>query len=375
MSPQLAPELDPAELDSLGLNTEEGLSKFSVPSATAAPATEIEPETITYENIPDSTLIADLPVSRLRADEEEDLVERRDAIRQRWAAGLDWANVIWLGVVHLGALSALFFFTWKAVAIMAVLGWLTGGIGICLSFHRGLTHGSFQTSRPMRWLLAFIGGLAGEGSALTWVAVHRKHHLFSDQAHDPHSPRDGKWWSHILWLGPRYTSEYKSKMIDRYARDLNKDPVMRFLDKTFLLWHIVLGVVLYAVGSLGWDSYTGWSFVAWGLFIRMLYVLHATWFVNSATHIWGYRNYETTDDSRNLWWVALVTYGEGWHNNHHAFQRMANYGHKWWEFDITYQTIRLMEKVGLVWNVVHHKPHHERALKNAARQPATSSSR
>ena len=128
---------------------------------------------------------------------------------------------------------------------------------------------------------------------------------------------------------------------------------MRFLDKTFLLWHFATGVGLFALGYFVWGTYIGWSLVVYGLFLRLLFVLHSPWFVNSASHIWGYRTYETTDNSRNLWWVALLTYGEGWHNNHHADQRMANYGHQWWEFDITYQTICLMEKLGLAWNVVH----------------------
>jgi stearoyl-CoA desaturase (delta-9 desaturase) len=131
---------------------------------------------------------------------------------------------------------------------------------------------------------------------------------------------------------------------------------MRFLDRTFILWHIGLGVVLFAIGYALSGTYMGMSLLVYGLFLRLVYVLHATWFVNSATHLWGYRNYETTDHSRNLWWVALLTYGEGWHNNHHAFQRMARHGHRWWEIDVTYGVILLLEKVGLAWNVVHEVP-------------------
>jgi stearoyl-CoA desaturase (delta-9 desaturase) len=185
------------------------------------------------------------------------------------------------------------------------------------------------------------------------VAVHRKHHAFSDKEGDPHSPRDGKWWSHIGWLAPRMGKPYYEAVYKRYAPDLLKDPVFRFLDQTFLLWHILLGVAMFAVGHFVWDTYTGISFVVYGMFLRMVWVLHVTWFVNSATHIWGYRNYETTDDSKNLWWVGLLAYGEGWHNNHHAYQRMAKHGHKWWEFDATYMAILAMEKVGLAWDVVH----------------------
>ncbi len=113
---------------------------------------------------------------------------------------------------------------------------------------------------------------------------------------------------------------------------------------------------MWTVGYVGWDAYTAWSFVVWGMFVRMVWVYHITWAVNSATHMWGYRNYETSDDSKNLWWVGLLAWGEGWHNNHHAYQRMARHGHKWWEFDMTYYSIWLLEKVGLAWNVVHKVP-------------------
>jgi stearoyl-CoA desaturase (delta-9 desaturase) len=128
----------------------------------------------------------------------------------------------------------------------------------------------------------------------------------------------------------------------------------------FLPSHVITGILLYAIGYFGWNSFTGWSFVFWGMFVRLVYVLHVTWFVNSATHLWGYRNYETSDDSKNLWWVGILAFGEGWHNNHHAFQRMAKAGHKWWEIDVTYWAILALEKVGLAWNVVKEPPQHGR---------------
>ncbi|MBI2826119.1 MAG: fatty acid desaturase [Planctomycetia bacterium] len=268
--------------------------------------------------------------------------------------------VLWIAFLHVGALSALFFFTWKGLLLTLILGWFTGAVGITLGYHRCLTHGSFSSYQWVRRTLAFIGGLAGEGPATMWVAVHRKHHEFSDHEGDPHSPREGFWWSHMVWLAPNRGRENQKQLIERYAPDLLKDPVMPFLDKTFLLWHWVLGVALFAAGYFWWDLYTAWSFVAYGMFLRLIYVLHITWFVNSATHKWGYRNYETTDDSRNLWWVGLLAYGEGWHNNHHAYQRMARHGHRWWEIDMTYWMILGLEKVGLAWNVVHERPSHQR---------------
>ncbi len=269
-----------------------------------------------------------------------------------WKKPLDWPVVLWLGLLHVGALAAPFFFTWKGLGVALFLYWLTGSLGICLGFHRLLTHGSFQTWRPVKWFFAWLGGLAGEGPALMWVAVHRKHHVFSDTEHDPHTPRDGAWWSHMLWLAPDRGSQKSRELIARYAPDLNRDPVMRFLDKSFIFWPFVVAAALFSIGYFGWDAYTGWSLLVWGVFARMVFLLHVTWLVNSASHIWGYRNYETTDDSRNCWWVGLLAFGEGWHNNHHAYQRMARHGHRWYEVDVTYWAIWLMEKCGLAWRVV-----------------------
>ena len=290
--------------------------------------------------------------SRVRGNQQPQ-TEQRAKPADVWQRPLDWPIVVWLGLLHVGALAAPFLFTWKGLGIAVFLYWLTGSLGICLGFHRLLTHGSFQTWRPVRWFFAWLGGLAGEGPALMWVAVHRKHHVFSDTEHDPHTPRDGGWWSHMLWLGPDRGKQPSRELIERYAPDLAKDPVMRFLDKTFILWPWLLGGALFAIGYYGWDAYTGWSFVVWGVFVRMVFLLHVTWLVNSASHMWGYRNYETTDDSRNCWWVGLLAFGEGWHNNHHAFQRMAKHGHRWYELDVTYWAICAMEKLGLAWRVVH----------------------
>jgi len=270
----------------------------------------------------------------------------------RWSNGLDWASVFWIGLVHLGALAAPLFFTWKGVILVLVLGWITGGVGVCLGYHRLLTHRSFQTFRWVRRSLGLLGALAGEGPPITWVAVHRKHHHHADKEGDPHSPREGGWWSHILWLFPRPRHPEWRQMIQRYAKDLLKDPFMRSLDKTFLAWHLAMGLALFACGWLIWGSYTGLSFVFFGMFLRLVYVMHVTWLVNSASHMWGYRSYPTRDDSRNLWWVGLLAYGEGWHNNHHAFPARARHGHRWWELDMTYMLVRAMELFGLAWNVI-----------------------
>lgn len=252
---------------------------------------------------------------------------------------LNIPTLLWFLVLHAGALAAPFYFTWDALFVAVGLAALTG-LSVTLGFHRYLTHASFQTYPWVRFLLAFLGGLAGEGSALVWVATHRKHHAHSDQPGDPHSPRDGKLWAHILWMLPKYDDP---GLCRQYAPDLLKEPGMRFLDRTFLLWHVLLAVGLYAVGGLPW--------LLWGTFLRTVFVLHTTWCVNSITHVFGYRNYRTNDDSTNCWWVALLTFGEGWHNNHHHLPWTANHGHRRWEIDPTYWVIRAMAAVGLAWNV------------------------
>jgi sn-2 palmitoyl-lipid 9-desaturase len=291
------------------------------------------------------------PAAEVSRRAAKNVAAEREMIRQ-WSHGLDWPIVGWLAVVHLGALAAPFCFTWQGLIAFCLFSWISGGLGVCLGYHRCLTHSSFQTFRWVRHTLGLLGTLAGEGPPITWVAVHRKHHRFSDQPGDPHSPHDGGWWSHILWVFPRPKEPQWQNMMQTYAKDLSKDRFFRMLDATFLLWHIGLGAGLLALGWCCWDLRTGVSLLVWGMFLRLVYVLHVTWLVNSAWHMWGYRNYQTTDDSRNLWWVGLLAFGEGWHNNHHACPARAAHGHRWWEFDSTYLVIRLMEKVGLAWKVV-----------------------
>ena len=322
-------------------------------STVTPPITEISPETIDRETPSGS----DKQHSQL-ADPK-----RREVSKP---------NLIWLAVLHAGALAAFlpYFFSWQGVILMLGLHWLTGGIGICLGFHRLLTHMSFKTYRPFRWFIAWLGGLAGEGSALDWVANHRQHHACSDLEGDPHSPLDGGLWSHIVWLAWQYPADELKMQHERCAPDLVRDKGIQFLDKTFLLWHLLLAAALFAIGYFSSGLQMACSLVVWGMFVRLCLVLHATWLVNSASHMWGYRNYTTTDQSRNNWWVALITYGEGWHNNHHAFPRMAAHGHRWWEIDVTFIAIRCLQAVGLAWDVVDYKSGSEKLKRARAKKGA-----
>ncbi|QDV66985.1 Fatty acid desaturase [Rosistilla carotiformis] len=264
-------------------------------------------------------------------------------------------SIIWLVAAHIGAIFAIWTFSWPALIATVALHWITGGLGICLGYHRYLTHTGFQSHRWVKYMFAVIGSLAGEGSPLDWVADHRKHHAESDQPGDPHSPNDGAWWSHMFWLVYSTHNGDREAYFKRWIPDLASDPGMRLIEKLFLPLNFAMGGALAIGGYLYGGTEMAISMVVWGMFLRLVFVLHSTWLVNSASHMWGYRNYETTDKSRNNWWVALVTYGEGWHNNHHAYPRMAKHGHKWWEIDLTYMAIKAMQKVGLIWKVVDYR--------------------
>jgi stearoyl-CoA desaturase (delta-9 desaturase) len=268
------------------------------------------------------------------------------------SAGIAWPALLWIGGLHLGALLAFVpaYFSWTALVVCLVLHWLCGGIGICMTYHRLLTHRSFAT-RPkfLEYVLTAIGCTSSEGGPIGWVADHRRHHAHSDDEFDVHSPNRGFGWAHMFWwMTPDITSIHTPEYYAKWAPDLMKDPVLRWLDKYHYIFPIGLGVGLYLVG--------GMPMLVWGGFVRSILVLHTTWLVNSATHIWGYRTHETRDTSTNLWWVALLTYGEGWHNNHHAFQTSARHGNRWWEIDTTYWAIRLMQLLGLAHSVKLPKP-------------------
>lgn len=253
---------------------------------------------------------------------------------------INWTVIAFMVFIHAGALFGPFTFSWSALALAVLLHWITGGLGITLGFHRLITHRSFTTPKWFEYVLATLGSLTAEGSPAEWVAIHRIHHKYSDTEEDPHDSNRGFWWSHMGWLSyePPPTEELK-----KYTPDLNGDPYYEFMRKNFMLPQVILAILLYAWG--------GWSFLVWGVFVRLIMVYHSTWLVNSATHKFGYRNFESKDGSTNCWWVALLAYGEGWHNNHHAYPYSARHGLKWWEIDATWMTIRFLEFIGLATKV------------------------
>lgn len=276
---------------------------------------------------------------------------------------VNWAASAWLIAVHIGALACPWTFSWSGLALVVLMHWMTGSLGICLGFHRLLTHTGLVVPKWLSHTFAFIGALAGEGGPLSWCANHRKHHAFSDQVGDPHSPNDGPWWAHMFWLAFSTDGGDSQAYFKKWVPDLMKDPYLVFLEKAFLPIHIAFGAAVTFAGYLVGGSSLAVSWLVYAVCLRMVLVLHTTWFVNSASHMFGYRNYETRDQSRNLWWVAIIAYGEGWHNNHHALPRLAQHGHKWWEFDMTYMVIRFLRLVGLATDIVDLKSMDEKKLK------------
>jgi fatty-acid desaturase len=212
-----------------------------------------------------------------------------------------------------------------------------------MGYHRLLTHRSYKAPKWLEYSLAVCGTLALEGGPIFWAATHRAHHKYADKYGDPHTPREGKWWAHIVWMLVGNASHCRLDECSRYAPDLVRDPFYVWLSR---FHYVPLAVVAILLATLG-----GLPFVLWGVFFQVSAGMHATWLVNSATHLWGRRRFETRDDSRNNWWVALLTFGEGWHNNHHAHPTSARHGLAWYELDITWITIRLLWMIGLVRSV------------------------
>lgn len=260
------------------------------------------------------------------------------------AKGINWTTTVWMIIFHAGAVAALFMFSWKALFVTLFLWWVSGSLGIGMGFHRLLTHRGFKTPRVVEYFLTVCGTLALEGGAINWVVTHRIHHAHTEvEGKDPHTPRDGRWWAHMGWILRGTAQQHEDAVLWRYAPDLMRDRVHLWINRLYYLPLVLLGVGLYAFG--------GWPLMMWGVFIRVTVGLHATWLVNSATHLWGSRRFESNDDSTNNLWVALVTFGEGWHNNHHAHPRAARHGVAWYEIDINWWGIRTLQLLGLAKDI------------------------
>jgi stearoyl-CoA desaturase (delta-9 desaturase) len=257
--------------------------------------------------------------------------------------GLNVFTSIILVLLHIGAIAAFFCFTWQRLAVAAVLYYIATGLGISMGYHRLHTHRSYKVPLWLDYFFAVCGTLTLEGGPIFWVATHRIHHQNSDQPGDPHSPRDGAFWSHVGWILFGETNHNNTRLMSRYAPDLAKFRFHVWLNDYHWSPILVLTAILYLAGGV--------PLVLWGNCLRIVFGLHATWLVNSATHMWGARRFATRDDSRNNWWVALISFGEGWHNNHHAHPTSARHGLAWYEFDPSWLLLKVLKAAGIAKSV------------------------
>ena len=270
-----------------------------------------------------------------------------------------------IAATHLVALLAFvpWLFSWTGL-VVALLGlYVFGTLGISLCFHRLLAHRSLACPKWLEHSLAILGLCCVQDTPARWVGIHRRHHEHADEQPDPHRPLAGFLWAHIGWMVYRNRDLTRLKLVSRYSKDILRDPFYARLEQNFRWVRVVLISWLCFFGSgffielhlhrNGLQAVQfGLSTLVWGVFVRTVLVWHITWAVNSVTHLWGYRNYETSDSSRNNILVGLLSNGEGWHNNHHADPRSARFGRRWWELDATWLTIRLLSTFGLARKVV-----------------------
>jgi stearoyl-CoA desaturase (Delta-9 desaturase) len=286
---------------------------------------------------------------------------------QRYS-NLGAAIIPFLAVIAAGILSWNSLLHWSDLAIFAVM-YIVVGLGVTIGFHRLLTHRSFATYKPIGYSLAVAGSMAVQGPVICWVADHRKHHAHTDEEGDPHSPHvghgtgvvgslKGLWWAHLGWLLDRHGQADPR----RYARDLREDAGMRRISAAFP-FIVVAGLLLpFAAGFVITGTLAGAATaLLWGGFVRVFILHHVTWSVNSVCHFFGRRRFATEDESTNVTWVALLSFGEGWHHNHHAFPRSAKHGLRWYEPDVSGSIIRALERIGLAWNVVTITPERQQA--------------
>ena len=253
----------------------------------------------------------------------------------------NWPTILWMGAIHTLGLMALAYFSLPNLVALLILWYVSTCLGITLGYHRLISHKAFRAPVWVTRVLATCGALAVQKGPITWAGLHRQHHKFADAPGDPHSSRESFFHCHFGWMMREVEAEAD---VARWTKDLAKDPYLVWLEDWFMLPTLLVGLGLFAVG--------GWSMVLWGIALRLVVGYHVTWLVNSATHFFGYKTYETGDDARNCWWVALLSWGEGWHNNHHHRQNSAKTGEKWWEFDVTWYHVWLMRQLGLATRVV-----------------------
>ena len=251
---------------------------------------------------------------------------------------INWRDLGTIVSFHLLLIPAFFYFSWQNLAIMLIGNWVVGSLGVGLGYHRLLTHRSFKAPKWLEYILTIFASMSLQNEAYKWVATHRIHHAFTETEKDPHSTRPGFWWAQIGWIFKGTAQDHDEATLKKYVPDLLKDKGQQVIAKFFYVPIILSAIIFFAIG--------GWGMVLWGVVVRTIFGWHTTWFVNSLAHLYGNRRFETTDDSTNNWFVAILTFGEGWHNNHHAFPTSARHGLAWYEFDMNWIAIRIFERLG-----------------------------
>ena len=272
------------------------------------------------------------------------------------------------------------FFSWTGV-VVCLIGVHLFGQAITMGYHRLLTHRSFETRLWFEHLLVLLAMCSFEDTPARWVATHRVHHAHSDEQEDPHSPLVSAFWGHMGWLLVFNRALHTAGRYEKYARDVLRDPFYMWLERRswriaviYVIHAILFFTVAFAIGAPIWGVTEGlWfgaSIVVWGVIVRTLLVWHITWSVNSLSHLFGYRNHETDEESRNNWFVALVSAGEGWHNNHHHDPKCCTVSHRWWELDVTHLEVRLLRRLGIVTSIVPRREERARLAMAKVKKPA-----
>jgi fatty-acid desaturase len=319
-----------------------------------APETETETtiDIATPRTVPAQITPASIEAARkLAADVARKVKQDIRMGREHQEGRVNWATAIIMGIFHVCAFAALFFWSWAHVVMFCVMYLFAINVGIGMAYHRLLTHRGYRTPKWVEYFITGCGTMALEGGPIFWVATHRVHHQNSDHEGDPHTPHDGTWWSHAGWIISGRALHSETALLGRYAPDLTRDKGHVWLSKFHWVPLTIAGFLQIGLGAAlapaGHRLLGGITMMLWGTPLRVVCGLHATWLINSATHLWGKRRFDTRDDSRNNWWVAILTGGEGWHNNHHAHPVSARHGLAWYEFDINYYGIWLLSKIGL----------------------------
>lgn len=280
---------------------------------------------------------------------DNDLSESENLVNED---AIDWSRIIPFIAIHLACLFVFMVGVSLTAVIVCLLSYFIRMFAITAFYHRYFSHKTFKTSRLVQFIFAVIGATATQRGPIWWAAHHRHHHIYSDTEHDTHSPQHGFWHSHLKWFLLKKNFATKSK----YVTDLQQFPELRWVDRFDVIFPVIYAVLMFGLGAYLSKAYpalqtSSWQILIWGYFISTVMLSHVTYCINSLAHVFGFRSYNTKDNSRNNFVLALFTLGEGWHNNHHCCPGSVKQGFKWWQIDVSYYLLVLMNKLGIIWQL------------------------